>query len=85
MCTSTDSNNCLCTWLTDYIEIAITVVCKLLPWQQMILCKYLLSSCVAKVMGHIVLVLYIGVGLICTPICKMTMIYKTNIPRSEIL
>ena len=33
ICTSTDSNNCLCTWLTVYIEIAITAVCKLLPWQ----------------------------------------------------
>ena len=61
-----------------------TVVCKQLPWQQ-ILCKYLLSSCVAKVAGHIFLVLHIGVELMCTPIHKIIMIYITNIPRSEIL
>jgi len=50
-----------------------------------ILCKYLLSSCVAKVMSHIFLVLRIGVEHICTPMFSMTMIYKTNIPSSEIL
>ena len=50
-----------------------------------ILCKCLLSSCVTKVVGHIFLVLHISVDLICIPICKVTVIYKTNIPRSEIL
>ena len=64
MCTSTDSNNCLCTWLTVYIEIVITADCKLLPWQQMKMCKYLLSSCVDKVTEHIFLALCISIGLI---------------------
>ena len=57
--------------LTVYIEIVVTADCKLLPWQQMkMLPKYLLSSCVAKVMGHIFLVLRIGlIPLVCNPLC----------------
>ena len=44
----------VCTSLTVDIETVITADCKLLPWQQMkLLCKYLLSSCVAKVTGHV--------------------------------
>jgi len=67
--------------LTVYIEIAITADCKLLPWQQLkLMWKYVLSSCVAKVTGHIFLVLHIDVGLISTPICKMIMIYRRKIP-----
>ena len=80
-----------CTWLTVYIEIAITADCKLLPWQQMqMLCKYLLSSCVAKVTGHVCTrkVVYklsgSSVGVVIrvamaipwpTPICKMTILF----------
>ena len=77
MCTSTNSNNCLCAWLTVYIEIAIIVVCKLLPWQQMNIVQIPLEQlCCQGSVGHIFPVLHIGVELICTPICKMTMIYK---------
>ena len=43
--------------------------------------QYLLRSCVAEVTDRIFLVLHTGVGLMPTPICKMTMIYKTTIPR----